>query len=111
MEVKDIVKYLNDEGFNTKVNDYGVIFMDVKEYGMHNYLVIDTSSKQIIAETPIHEEIDNKIVKPLSLLGLSLRGYPSNKRYAPILKYILQNVDPENKLLELLKTEIRESHE
>ena len=80
MKVKDIVEYLNNEGFSTQVNDYDVIFVDVTKYDMHNHIMIDIDNEQIVCEAPIHEEVDNRIIKPLSLmLGLTLIDYPGGR--------------------------------
>lgn len=114
MEVKDVVEYLNNEGFDTLVNDYGNIFVDVAKYDMNNYLMIDINgNKEIICETPIHEEVDNKIIKPLMLmLGLELIDYPSGKRYTPNLtKGIWNTCNAEKELLDLIYKETETDHE
>ena len=113
MEVKDVIEYLNNEGFDTFVNDYDVIFVDVKQYGMENKIIIDLCNKDIVCETPIHEEVDNKIVKPLTLLlGLNLIDYPSG-RYTPLLTKRIwhTNAKEERELLDLIYKEIEKDHE
>lgn len=100
MEVKDIVEYLNNEGFSTKVNDYDVIFVDATKYGMNNNIMVDIAGKEIICETPIHEEVDNKIIKPLSLmLGLTLIDYPSGRYTTLLMRGMWNQTDAEKGLL------------
>lgn len=113
MEVKDVVEYLNNEGFSTKVNGYGNIFVDVKKYDMDNDIMIDIDSKEIVSETPIHEEVDKRIIKPLMLmLGLELIDYPSGKRYTPNLtKGIWNTCNAEKELLDLIYKETETNYE
>lgn len=112
MEVKDVIEYLNNEGFSTKVNDYDVIFVDATKYDMDNHIMIDLTGKEIICGTPIHEEVDKRIIKPLMLmLGLDLIDYPSG-RYSPIsLKGIWNQTDAEKELLDLIFEETETDHE
>lgn len=107
MEVKDIVEYLNNEGFDTKVNDYGIIFVDVKKYGMDNDIMVDINGKEIICETPIDEEIDNKVIKPLSLmLGLTLIDYPGGRYTTSLMRNMWNQTDAEKELLNLIYGEV-----
>ena len=107
MEVKDVVEYLNNEGFNTQVNDYDVIFVDVKKYGMDNAVMVDINSKEIVSETPIDEEVDNKVIKPLMLmLGLTLIDYPSGRYSTSLMRNMWNQTDAEKELLNLIYKEI-----
>lgn len=112
MEVNDVVEYLNNEGFSTKVNDYDIIFVDVTKYDMNNDIMVDLSGKEIISETPIHEEVDKKIIKPLMLmLGLDLIDYPGG-RYTPILiNNICNKTDAEKELFDLMREELEQDYE
>lgn len=103
MEVKDIVEYLNNEGFSTKVNDYDVIFVDVTKYDMDNNILVDINGKEIICETPIHEEVDKRVIKPLMLmLGLTLMDYPGGRYTTSLTRNIWNQTDAEKELLNLI---------
>lgn len=112
MEIKDVIEYLNNEGFSTKVNDYDVIFVDVTKYDMDNHIMIDITSKEIICETPIHEEVDKRIIKPLMLmLGLDLIDYPSGRYTTSLMRNMWNHTNAEKELLDLIFKETEIDHE
>lgn len=112
MEVKDIIEYLNNEGFSTKVNDYNIIFVDATKYDMGNDVMVDIMGKEIIVETPIHEEVDKRIIKPLMLmLGLNLIDYHCGRYTTSLMKNMWNHTNAEKELLDLIFKETETDHE